>query len=241
MADGDCTVPADLVKLQAPVPKLLASVQKNIPIRIVALGSSSTWGTGATSRAHTYPARLEQELRKVWPKNDVRVYNAGVGGQLARHMLGRIDKDVAPIHPQLVIWQTGVNDAIVGVPIEEYRKQLQVGVERLRALGADVVFVDQQFYPRFLKLKDGPLYMAAMRDVASAYKVPVMQRYRIMEHLIASAQFTAATLLAPDQFHMNDQAYDCIGRVLAQSLRSAAAVLPATAGEVAVSKDQARM
>lgn len=228
--------------LGAPLPKLSSAVQSDVPVRIVALGSSSTWGAGSSSRAHTYPARLEQELRALWPNSDVRVINAGVGGQLARHMLARIDKDVAPRQPQLVIWQTGVNDAIRGVPIAEFREQLNTGVARLRAIGSDVILIDQQFYPSFKKLKDGPLYMAAMREVAGQYHVPVMQRFRIMQHLIASAQFTTATLLAPDQFHLNDLAYDCIGRLLAQSLRSAAAVAPATPiVPSAVSKDEARM
>lgn len=227
--------------LGAPLPKLSAAVQTNMPIRIVALGSSSTWGAGASSRAHSYPARLEQELRVLWPKGDVRVINAGVGGQLARQMLARIDRDVAPRRPQLVIWQTGVNDAIRGVPIEEYKRQLRDGIMHLRGLGADVILIDQQFYPSFKKLRDGPLYMAAMRDVASEARVPVMQRFRIMQHLIASAQFTTATLLAPDQFHLNDRAYDCIGRLLAQSLRSAAVVPAAPQAPVVAVKDQARM
>lgn len=240
---GGCTVPPELMTLGGPVPKLTAVLQTNAPIRIVALGSSSTWGTGASTRAHTYPARLEQELRAAWPKSDLRVINAGVGGQLARHMLARIDKDVAPLHPQLVIWQTGVNDAIRSVPLEQFRQQLETGVSQLRALGSDVIFIDQQFYPSFQKLKDGPLYMATMRDVARRYHVPVMQRFRIMQHLISSAQFTTATLLAPDQFHLNDRAYDCIGSLLAQSLRSAAAMVPVTVPTVqkAVNVDEARM
>lgn len=236
-----CSAPPELLALGAPLPKLTSAVQGNVPIRIVALGSSSTWGAGASSRAHTYPARLELELRSLWPKNDVRVINAGVGGQLARQMLPRIDKDVAPRQPQLVIWQTGVNDAIRGVPIAQFRQQLDQGIAALRAIGADVILIDQQFYPSFQKLKDGPLYMAAMREVAIQHKVPVMQRFRIMQHLIASAQFTAATLLAPDQFHLNDRSYDCIGRLLAQSLRSAAAVSAAPRVPVAADKSQARM
>lgn len=214
------------MNLQAPLPKVLDAVHSARPIRIVALGSSSTFGKGATSRTHTYPARLEQELRAAWPKNDVRVINAGVNGQLARHMLARIDKDVAPHKPQLVLWQTGVNDAIRGVPIDVYRTQLTNGIERFRALGADVVLIDHQFYPRFAKLKNGPLYVTTMRDVARVLRVPLVQRFAIMKHLIASAQFTTATLLSDDQFHLNDRSYDCLGRLLAQSLRSAAVSAP---------------
>lgn len=244
-----CRVPPELMSLGGgPLPKVTSALQSKAPLRIVALGSSSTWGTGASSRAHTYPARLEHELRLLWPDNDVRVYNAGVGGQLARHMLARIDKDVTPRKAQLVLWQTGVNDAIRGVPLAEFRQQLASGIARLRAGGSDVILIDQQFYPSFQKLKNGPLYMAAMRDVANANGVPVMQRFKIMQHLISSAQFTAATLLAKDQFHLNDRAYDCLGRLLAQSLRSAAlppAVVPgaasrsATAAVPAVAKPKA--
>jgi lysophospholipase L1-like esterase len=239
---GGCSAPQDLIRLQAPLPMFLGAVRKNGPIRIVALGSSSTWGTGASSRAHTYPARLEQELRTTWPKADVRVVNAGVGGQLARDMVARIDKDVGPWKPQLVIWQTGVNDAIRSVPIEDYRQQLRKGLDRLRKMETDVVFIDQQFYPSFKRIKDGPLYMQAMRDIAGQYQIPVVQRYAIMQHLISSAQFTAATLLSPDQFHLNDRAYDCMGHLLAQSLRSAAAaVAPQPAAEMAVGQHQAKM
>jgi len=220
---GGCTAPVELIRLQAPLPKLLGAVRaQQKPLIIVALGSSSTSGAGATSRAHSYPARLEKELRNAWPNNDVRVVNAGVGGQLARHMIARIDKDVLARNPQLVIWQTGVNDAIKGVPIADFRAQLRVGMDRFRAAGVDVVLIDQQYYPRFKKVKDGPLYMAAIRDVGAQYGAPVLQRYRIMQHLLESAQFTTATLLSADQFHLNDRSYDCLGHLLAQSLRSAA-------------------
>lgn len=220
---GECLVPPELAELHAPLPKLTSAVHSNNSVRIVALGSSSTWGAGATSRSRTYPARLEQELRVSWPKRDVRVINAGVSGQLARDMLVRIEKDVAPLAPQLVLWQTGVNDAIRGVAIDKYQQQLRSGIERLRALGADVVLIDQQFYPGFAKLKNGALYMKTMRDVATELKVPVMQRFAIMKYLISSAQFTTATLLSPDQFHLNDVSYDCLGRILARSLELAAA------------------
>lgn len=183
----------------------------------------------------------------------MRVVNAGIAGQLARHMLARIDKDVAPHTPQLVIWQTGVNDAVRGVPIDTYRQQLRGGIERFRALGADVLLIDHQFYPRFAKLKNGPLYVSTMRDVAAQLGVPVVKRFAIMKHLIESAQFTTATLLAADQFHLNDRSYDCLGRLLAQSLRSAAAPIPPprpavpaatsapAATKAAVRGDEARM
>lgn len=244
-------MPPELITLSAPLPKLLQAVHAGTPLTVVALGSSSTSGAGASSRAHSYPARLERELRAAWPKSDVRVINAGVGGQLASHMIARIDKDVLARKPQLVIWQTGVNDAIKGVPLDVFREQLRIGMDRFRKAGVDVVLIDQQYYPSFKKLKDGPLYLTAIREIAVQYGVPMVQRFRIMQHLIDSAQFTPATLLSEDQFHLNDRSYDCLSHLLAQSLRAAAgaAAAPAVAQKpgaspapkMAVSKDQAHM
>lgn len=196
------------------------------PITIVALGSSSTWGAGASSREHTYPAQLERELRSAWPVK-LAVINAGVGGQLARDMTARIDTDVAPHRPQLVLWQTGVNDAMKGVPLDAFRAELSAGIEKLRATGADVVLIDQQFYPRFETVQNGPQYLAAVREAGEKFRVPVVQRFRIMQHLLASAQFTTETMLSKDLFHMNDQSYDCIGHLLARSLEAAATTQPA--------------
>jgi len=250
---GVCTAPVDLVKVSAPLPHLIAAVNAKQAIRIVALGSSSTAGTGASGPEHTYPARLELELRTNWPKGDVRVFNAGISGQLASDMVARIDHDVVPRKPQLVLWQTGGNDAIKGVALEDFTRQLRVGIERLRRAGFDVVLIDPQFYPAFAKVKDGARYLAAMRETAAFYRVPMMQRFAIMQHLIASAQFTTASLYSKDQFHLNDSSYDCMGHLLAQSLRSAAtfSVAPAPPAAqpisvapkpaLAVSKDQARM
>jgi acyl-CoA thioesterase-1 len=209
--------------LTEPLPNLRAAVAAKKAIMIVALGSSSTWGTGSSSREHTYPARLQRELKKAWPAAEVGVFNAGVGGQLARDMTARIERDVAKHKPQLVLWQTGVNDAIRGVPVAEFRAELKLGIARLRAIGADVVLIDQQFYPKFHKVKNAAEYLAAVRDAGEASDAPVVQRFRIMQHLISSAQFTPETLLSADQFHMNDKSYDCIGHLLAKSLQAAAA------------------
>jgi lysophospholipase L1-like esterase len=157
-------------------------------------------------------------------------------------MVARIDEDVVPVKPQLVLWQTGVNDAIKGVPIGDFKQQLRAGIARFRSLGIDVVLIDQQYSPRFTKLKDGSLYMAALREMAVQNQVPVVQRFAIMQHLIATAQFTTATLLSPDQFHLNDQSYDCMGRLLAKSLESIAAPpVSVTPAKVVVGRDQARM
>jgi acyl-CoA thioesterase-1 len=86
----------------------------------VAIGSSSTARVGASNPAHTYPARLAEELRLRWPRLTVQVINSGVGGETADAMLARFERDVLAYSPQLVIWQTGSNSALQGWDIDVY-------------------------------------------------------------------------------------------------------------------------
>ena len=84
------------------------------PLDILAIGSSSTEGIGASSPANAYPARLEDELAKQ-DGIDAEVKNAGIAGELAAKTLQRLRSALKSGWAQLVIWQVGTNDAIVGV------------------------------------------------------------------------------------------------------------------------------
>jgi lysophospholipase L1-like esterase len=187
-------------------------------IRIVALGSSSTAGSGASSPHASYPAQLDDELERRFGGWDFKVTNLGVGGQLAREMVERLAKDVLPREPHLVLWQTGVNDAIQDVGVEAFRKTLKDGVERLRTIGTDVILVNMQFYPRAERVAAYTDYLRVMHEVAAAEEIPIFRRFAIMKHFIKSGQFTANQLLSPDLFHMNDLSYGCLAVLLANAI-----------------------
>jgi lysophospholipase L1-like esterase len=214
-----CEAPASLVRFNAPLPKFAATLIANRPVHIVALGSSSTQGIGASSPKSCYPVRLQAELQRRFPESEITVDNLGVGGQLATDMLPRITKDVLPRKPTLVIWQTGVNDAMRHVDLETFRHTVERGIDRLQKAGIDVVLLDMQYFPRAEKVRDFARYLVAMRQIAEARKVPIVQRFAIMKHLVTSTQFTAQQLLAADLFHPNDLSYGCLGRLMADALQ----------------------
>lgn len=213
-----CKAPSELLQLHWPMPQLTAAFRKGEAVRIVALGSSSTQGTGASSVASSYPARLLVELQQRFPKHKFEVLNLGVGGQLARDMLGRISNSVLPLAPELVIWQTGVNDAIRGVKISDFRTTLEAGLDLLKKHGIDVVLLDHQYYPGAARLPNFSLYLRTLKLIASERKVPLMRRYEIMQHMVSSSQFSVDELLAPDKFHLNDVSYRCLGAAVADAL-----------------------
>ena len=215
-----CKAPQELVKFNAPLRGLSEAFATKHDIRIVALGSSSTSGSGASSAKACYPSQLEIRLNERYPEKHLEVINLGVGGQLASHMLPRISSQVLPLKPSLVIWQTGVNDAIRGVEIDAFRKTLELGIDELRAAKIDVILVDMQFYPKSEHVAGYRDYLAVMRDVAKAKRIPVLHRFDIMKHWVTSAQYLPEQFLAPDGFHSNDLAYGCLADALADSIHN---------------------
>ncbi|KWT66166.1 Lipolytic enzyme, G-D-S-L family precursor [Hyphomicrobium sulfonivorans] len=218
-ANANCEAPDTLVRFKAPLPKFTAALADGKPVSIIALGSSSTQGVGASSPNASYPVKLQAELRRRFPGSSIKVENMGVGGQLATHMLKRIKKDVIARKPTLVIWQTGVNDALRGVPLDKFRATVVAGIEQMQQAGIDIVLLDMQYYPRSEKVSSFPLYLASIRQIAEQRGIPVLRRYAIMKHLVSSAQYTPQQLLAADGFHLSDTGYGCLGRIVAEALQ----------------------
>jgi acyl-CoA thioesterase-1 len=218
-AASRCKAPKELLRFKAPLHHLAAAVRTTREIKIVALGSSSTAGTGASGRGACYPSRLEAELNTRYPGKRFTVINLGVGGQLARTMLARIGTEVLTQKPTLVIWQTGVNDAISDVGVDDFRGTLRRGIAELTSHGIDVILLDMQYYPRSEYVARYRDYLTAMRDVGKEKNIPILHRFDIMKYWVASAQFSADELLAPDRFHANDLTYGCLADILADAMQ----------------------
>jgi lysophospholipase L1-like esterase len=89
----------------------------------------------------------------MWPTprtlDDFEVVNRGIGNQTTAQILMRVDDDVAPLHPSVVVLEAGVNDlkAIAEYPerrdeiVASCEENLRRIVERLRGTGARVVLV----------------------------------------------------------------------------------------------------
>jgi acyl-CoA thioesterase-1 len=191
------------------------------PLDILAIGSSSTEGIGATSPANAYPAKLEEELEKRTGV-DFDVKNAGVGGELAVKTLERLKSALKSGWARLVIWQVGTNDAIVGVDEALFRATVKAGVAAARAAAIPLVLVDPQFtlrspdtarYERFVKMVD---------DIGAADRVPVLSRYAMMKRWGAKSAAALGSLLSHDGLHMSDLGYRCLAHALADAIEGAA-------------------
>ena len=114
---------------------------------IVAFGSSSTSGTGASTPEHSYPAQLAALLQERFPEDRIKVFNAGVHGDTVAMNLARLERDVLARQPDLVIWQVGTNDALQKKNLTDVYGALLGGIARMKQAGAEVVLMDAQFFP----------------------------------------------------------------------------------------------
>src|SRR5882757_882951 len=94
-----CSAAADLARLNRPLARLAHRIAVGDPIKIVAFGSSSTAGAGASSPDTAYPARLAVELRTLLPGHAITVVNRGISGEEVVDMLKRLDTDVLAEKP----------------------------------------------------------------------------------------------------------------------------------------------
>jgi lysophospholipase L1-like esterase len=217
-----CTAPADVVRLNASLPNTARAIRHGQALTVVAIGSSSTSGVGASDKAHAYPARLAEELRLRWPLLSVSVINKGVRGETAQQMLARFGSDVLPYKPQLVIWQMGSNQALKGGSLEEYAATVRRGVLQLRSARSDVVLMDPQYAPRVIARPVHRRILSAIGAIGNDLKVAVFHRFALMRHWVTSGEHRMEDLVARDRLHMNDASYGCIARLLADTLAGAA-------------------
>lgn len=216
-----------------------AHVARREPVRVLAIGSSSTEGIGASGPDRTYPHLLEQALRGAWRGTPVDVTNAGIGGETADQTLARLAEALArPVKPDLVIWQVGTNDAITGGDEAAFRRRLEQGVALVRAAGSDLIVLDQQYYPAIPDHARYERFVGLVAAVAQEAEVPVFSRYALMKGWNRQDPALLAGMLSSDRFHMGDQGYACLVQALGRDILDAVTPRPEPLQAVARAKRQ---
>jgi lysophospholipase L1-like esterase len=192
------------------------------PLTIVAIGSSSTAGAGASSPDASYPSRLAIELRTRFPGREITVLNRGVNGEETDNMMARFAADVLAAHPQLVLWQIGTNSVLRDHPLNPHAVQLHDGIERLKASGADVVLIDPQFSPAVLAKSETPGMVEQIALAAKQEDVDLFQRFAVMRDWHDVQHLSFGTFVSPDELHMNDWSYACLAKLLGGAIAEAA-------------------
>jgi lysophospholipase L1-like esterase len=234
-AEPACSTPPALLSLKPILTYMAAKLAKRERLVILAMGSSSTQGIGASSPAATYPSRLEAELRQRFPDIDIRVINRGKGGEDAPDELARLERDVVADDPDLVIWQIGTNAALRGLDPAIERDVLRRGIAAIKQSAADVVLMDLQYAPRVLAAPSYTVMEKLIAETAERNQVGLFRRFEIMRHWLSATPAHAvpgevpeavpgampdgvAPAISADGLHMTDRSYACLAAGLADAI-----------------------
>ena len=217
-----CNVPADITRFVQPLAKTAARLAAAAPVTIVAIGSSSTAGAGATSPANSYPSRLAIELQHRFPASDIKVINRGVNGEETGDMLARLDSQVLAEKPDLILWQVGTNALLRNRPLGPALEMINDGIKRMKAAGADVILIDPQFAPKVLTKSDHQEMVTLISTAAKQGNVDLFSRFAVMRHWRETDGLSFDVFLSPDELHMNDWSYACQAKVMGEAITEAA-------------------
>ena len=207
------------LSLGAPLPRTMARLNAGEPVRIVAIGSSSTTGLWMLSPSATYPEVMRRELARLRPTARIEIINSGRIGETVTGSIARFSRDVLALKPDLVIWQLGTNDVAWGGRAEGLKEQVTEGVRALKAGGADVVLMDLQYAPVVLASSHHGVMQAIIAEVARQERVGLFSRFALMRRSI-EAGLPAGALVSWDGLHNSTAGYDCVGRALARAVHA---------------------
>jgi lysophospholipase L1-like esterase len=216
-----CTAPSELTSLGVPLAQTARRLREGGPLTIVALGSSSTEGVGASRPENSYPSRLALVLKAWFPGVAIRVVNRGVGGETAPQMAARIERDVLPERPDLVIWQVGTNIVIRDQDPLAEADALHDGIARLRAAGSDIVLMDLQYAPAVLMHAQYREMLHVLAAIARSEDIALFHRFAVMRHWAEEGRMPIPVMLGADRLHMTDASYDCLARQVGVGIFSA--------------------
>jgi hypothetical protein len=220
--------PADVVRFSHAFPNLKNAIRCDDPVRIIAVGSSSTAGRGSVL---PYPYWLERALREKFKPSMIDVVNRGVGGEEAPKELDRLRK-AAGEKPAMIIWQVGTNAIFHD---EDYAggqvaAAIEQGLDAICNANIDVLVMDLQYAPALLRpeKRDATLQMVQRIDDIVAARpgqdLQLFRRFALMRHwheidMISHDRMTDPT--DDQRLHQSEWSTQAVSQALCDALAEA--------------------
>jgi hypothetical protein len=211
-----CPTPEGFGAFEAPLPKTAKALARGKEVVIVTLGGSSSLGSAAGGISQSWPSRLAVALTGRFPAARIKVVNLAKPRQTAREAAERLAREVLPLKPTLVVWETGTMEAVHGTGVDDLRETVQVGLDELHAAGIEVALMNPQFSRDADTMIHFAPYLAAVRELADANDVPVFHRDGLMRRWAESGVLDLRTRESEERRRLAARLYDCIGRAMAE-------------------------
>jgi lysophospholipase L1-like esterase len=197
---------------------------KRFPLRLVVLGDSIAYGTGARRAEETLGPRLSAVL--AGDGFDVDLHVLAVPGAVSAQLRAQVRR-AEPLGADLAVVVIGANDLARFVPPDRAAADLAAAVAGLRAAGTDVVVVPAP------DMSSVPVVPPVFRPAVQAACAQLQHRQALVAEAAGgtvaavaaevSRAFTAdPALFSADRFHPSSAGYARIAAALAPSVLAAA-------------------
>lgn len=189
---------------------------KSLDILVV---SSAPSQTRLGDKLKTYPLFLEAALKEQLPDYEIRVAVHSEARKTLKEILAGLPQALEKHKPELVIFQTGTVEAIVGVDPDKYERKLEAFIDVVRRTGADIILINPQFSPRFSFAANAGSLNDRIRRVAAYSDTSLFNRYDIMRHWSENEVFDFNAIKNNGTY---EAVHRCLGRLLAEFVSRAA-------------------
>jgi acyl-CoA thioesterase-1 len=218
----ECQTPGVRISGEIDLPRVTNALKQRRKIKILTIGASSKGGKAGNDSS--YQAIIEALLEKTIPGVDVQMIDRGFSGELARDAAERIKTEVALVKPDLVLWQLGTHDALMHMPVDDFKATVSSALDWLRDHDVDVVMVGLHYLRHLVPDKHYQGIRVALRQIAEEKKVLWIGRYEAMQ-VIEQAR-RAGSGPSPNEFTLTDNGYACLSEYVVRALTTGAFARP---------------
>ncbi len=172
------------------------------PVTVAFLGDSVTQGcfeiyrTGPDSietifeAGSAYSADLKTIMGHLYPRVPLNIVNCGISGDNAPRGAARLEKDVLPCHPDLVVVSFGLNDSCSGLEkLDVYTDALRSIFARLAAEGIEAILLTPNMMCSYVDCRiNDDLCRKVAQDVTKVQNGGVLDAYMDAAKKVALAE-----------------------------------------------------
>ena len=189
---------------------------------MVALGESHVAGA-CTSAENRRWVNIVADLISMHQREPVALHNKGISASVISprspgyeasakpSALERYQRDVIALKPDLFILSYGLNDMRAGMPVEEFRRDMDKILADVKTACAPVVVLTTVYYQSRYDLY--PPFNVGSREAAEIYNLAIRQLAEKHDCILAdiwAAEGQADWVIHPDTVHANDLGHTLI-------------------------------
>lgn len=195
-------------------------------LNVVYLGGSLTWGANATDQQRTsYRALVGKWLQDRYPKAQIINHDAAIGGTGSRLGIFRLDRDVFPRDPDLLILDFTANDNIRSPAVDALRSYEAIVRRVISEASCPVMMVILPFMGD-LDVDEALLVRREEhRKIARAYGCGFADAVGLMRGLYQAGQLDPQRIWdsPPDKAHPCDEGYRLFAQAVQEEFEAAVA------------------